>query len=195
MGENYSKQKKEKDEKKKKEFEKNLRKLNGYEDDDINENIIDTYEIYEKDKINNQLVQINKDVNKKEDEKEQTKDEDENEDEDSLENPNLKLKEVKLIDPNACCVLNIFFNDYKCSKCFLSIIIQISRNKDDNFLYISTKCINNHTETKTLSKFLKENKFTIGKDFKFYNYFEERYEDYDEYYLICFKCKKIYHTL
>ena len=181
MGENHSKNNNREKGKRKKDPQKKSGKFQSHEYDDEDDkeenekNIIDTYEIY--DKKDNKIVKRNIE---------------EDDDADSLGNQNLKPKEIKLIEPKVCSILNVFFNDYKCTKCFLSIIIQISRNKDDNLLYITAKCINNHIETKTLSKFLKENKFIIGKDFKIYNYFEEKYEYDDEFFFICFKCKKIY---
>ena len=91
--------------------------------------------------------------------------------------------------------------------------------KKNNILYLTINCKNNHREIKSISDFLKENKFTIENDFDFYDLVtsdiikkEENnlskykaqnrmnYRRYDvdnlfeelEIYLICFKCKKIF---
>ena len=126
-------------------------------------------------------------------------------------------KEIKQLDKEIFKKLYYFFDDYKCSICLFKIIINIER-KDDNILYVTTKCNKNHKETKPLSRFLEENKFTIEENFKFYDfvpneiklmelpiqrsrfdrwegkmvYYDENVEQEDELLLICFKCKKIY---
>ena len=43
------------------------------------------------------------------------------------------------------------------------------KKKQDNILYITTNCKNNHKETKKILDFLKENKFTLENDFEFYD--------------------------
>ena len=125
-------------------------------------------------------------------------------------------KKVKDINKEITKKLNKFFKEYRCLKCLKKLILNIERKKRDNILYLTINCKNNHRETKSISDFLKENKFTIENDFDFYDLVpsdirkkkEEnlsqkksqyrRYHDYDyifeepEIYLICFKCKKIF---
>ena len=128
-------------------------------------------------------------------------------------------KKVKDIDKNIIEKINLFLQEYRCSKCFQSLIINIERMKRNNILYLTINCKNNHRETKSISDFLKENKFTIENDFDFYDLVtsdnikkEENnlskykaqnrinYRRYDvdnlfeelEMYLICFKCKIIF---
>lgn len=110
-----------------------------------------------------------------------------------------------------------YFHEYRCSICLFKIIINIER-KEDNILYVTTKCHKNHTETKPLSQFLIENKFEINENFKLYDfvpndvrlmempikqkrfirwectsyYYNEYRNREDELYLICSKCNKIY---
>ena len=126
-------------------------------------------------------------------------------------------KKIKDLDKNTFDKLEKFFNDYKCSKCFKKIIVNIERNKEDNILNIISKCKNNHIETKPIFQFLEENKFSIDEKFKLYDFvpldirkkekpekrkrfdrWDYSYHYYDEYpyredesYFICFKCKKI----
>ena len=116
--------------------------------------------------------------------------------------------------------LKEIFKEFKCTKCLSNLIINIERKKDDNILYITMNCKNNHKEIKQLSRFLKENKFTIQNDFIFYDLVPSDtrkrendpnkikisrlnlYQSFrniqdvvfieDKYYLICFKCKKIF---
>ena len=40
-------------------------------------------------------------------------------------------------------------NGFRCSKCLKPIIVEIERNKEDNKLYIMSKCKDNHIEKKT----------------------------------------------
>ena len=126
-------------------------------------------------------------------------------------------KKIKNLDEEMLKQLQKFFHDYRCSICLFKIIINIER-KEDNILYITTKCHKNHIETKPVSQFLIENKFTINENFKLYDFVPNNvrlmempvrqkrlnrwewrsyyYNDYpereDELYLICFKCNKIY---
>ena len=99
------------------------------------------------------------------------------------------------------------------------IIVEIERNKEDNKLYIMSKCKDNHIEKKSIILFFNENEFAITEDFKFYDYVsssirikekpvkreivyrsyvESTYEDEylfgreEESYFICSKCKKIF---
>lgn len=124
------------------------------------------------------------------------------------------------MDKNILEKLKEIFQEFKCSECLNNLSINIERKKEDNILYITMNCKNNHKDTKQLSRFLKENKFTIEKDFTFYDLVpsntRKRENDpnkikisrhnlsqtirmnqevvfiEDEYYLICFKCKKIF---
>ena len=131
-------------------------------------------------------------------------------------------KKLKDLDQNIIEKMKSLFKEYRCSKCFKKLIINIKRLKD-NILYIITTCKNNHKETKTILDFLKENKFTLENDFDFYDlvplnvrkkeddakkqldeqvqkipryrryYKENLFFVYEtEIYLICFKCKKIF---
>ena len=126
-------------------------------------------------------------------------------------------RKIKNLEKEMLKKLQDLFDDYRCSICIFKIIINIER-KEDNILYVTTKCHKNHTETKPLSQFLKENKFTIDENFKLYDFVpnEIRFKEYptlekkidtremrsyyskeypereDELYLICFKCRKIY---
>ena len=110
-------------------------------------------------------------------------------------------------------------NGFICSKCLKPIIVEIERNKEDNKLYIMSKCKDNHIEKKSIILFFNENEFAITEDFKFYDYvsssirikekpvkkalYIRRFENYsysnhylfgreDETYFICSKCKKIF---
>ena len=126
-------------------------------------------------------------------------------------------KKIKQLDKEIFKRLYYFFDDYKCSICLFKIIVNIER-KQDNILYITTKCCKDHKETKPLSLFLQENKFRIEENFTFYDfvpnevklmelpirrirfnrwegefvYYDEYLEREDELLLICFKCKTIY---
>ena len=44
------------------------------------------------------------------------------------------------------------------------------KEKKKIIYFIYTKCQNNHIEKKPISDFLKENKFTMEKDFMFYDF-------------------------
>ena len=112
MGENHSKNYYKDKGNRKKVPQKKSGIFQGHEYDDEDDkdenekNIIDIYEIY--DKEDNKIVKRNKE---------------EDDDADDVGNPNLKPKEIKLINPQVCSILNVFFNDYKCTKCLLSILI------------------------------------------------------------------------
>ena len=126
-------------------------------------------------------------------------------------------KKIKNLDKEMLKQLQKYFHEYRCSICLFKIIINIER-KEDNILYVTTKCHKNHTETKPLSQFLIENKFEINENFKLYDfvpndvrlmempikqkrfirwewtsyYYNEYRNREDELYLICSKCNKIY---
>ncbi len=130
-------------------------------------------------------------------------------------------KTIADIDTNILQELKGFFNDYRCIECLKSVTIDIQRKKENNILYLTINCKNNHKEIKQISNFLKDNKFTINNDFTFYDLVPSdirkkendpnvrklnKYEFLtariylyekivvleDELYLICFKCKKIF---
>ena len=106
--------------------------------------------------------------------------------------------------------LNINFKEFRCSKCYKKILIQIERKKEDsNKLYIISKCKGRHLEEKPVLQFMKENSFKLDYNYVLYDYviknakkleelLEKRsgpntaYLDDDQYF-ICFKCKKIFY--
>ena len=140
--------------------------------------------------------------------------------EDLIQKKGITPKNLIQMDKSNLKELKEIFKEFKCTKCLSNLIINIERKKDDNILYITMNCKNNHKEIKQLSRFLKENKFTIQNDFIFYDLVPSDtrtiendpnkikisklnlYQSFrniqdvvfieDEYYLICFKCKKIF---
>ena len=123
---------------------------------------------------------------------------------------NLKA-EIKKADKDLINSLNYSnFNEFRCSKCFKKIIIQIKRKKEDNNkLYVNSKCKDRHLEEKPIVQFMKENLFKLDDKYELYDFvakntkkFEELLEkrsgpnsdhlDQDKYF-ICFKCKKIFY--
>ena len=140
--------------------------------------------------------------------------------EDFIKENGIIPKKINEIDETILKKLKEIFKEFKCTKCLNNICIKIERKKEDNILYININCKNNHKDSKNLSRFLKENKFSIENDFIFYDLIPSdirkrennpnkikftrfdmsrsfrSLEDIvfieDEYYLICFKCKKIF---
>ena len=117
-----------------------------------------------------------------------------------------KLKIKKLDEDNEFDYKYInenILNKFRCTKCIQKLIIQIER-KEDNILYITSTCKQNHIETKPLMNFWNENKYQITNDFKIYDYVslnKDKLPDQSyiavninltEIYDICFKCKKIF---
>ena len=121
-----------------------------------------------------------------------------------------ELKIIKDLEQKILDEINEYFSDFYCPKCFFPIEIKIKRKKD-NILYIKSKCKNNHSKSKPVIQFLKENKIKIDSDFILYDYYNdsgyrrsveinpERHLlesltpiDNTKFYYICFKCKIIY---
>ena len=127
--------------------------------------------------------------------------------EDLIEKKEIIPKNIIQMDETILKELKEIFKEFKCSKCLDNLTINIDRKKEDSILYVIINCKNNHKDIKKLSSFLTENKFAIEKDFIFYDLVpsdigeEENDQNeiileflVDEYYLICFTCKKIYHS-
>ena len=140
--------------------------------------------------------------------------------EDLIKEKGIAPKNIYEIDETILKNLKEIFKEFKCSKCLNNLCIKIERKKEDNILYININCKNDHKDFKELSRFLKENKFTIENDFTFYDLVpsdirkrengpntiklkrcdrsrtirisQDTVFFQDEYYLICFKCKKIF---
>ena len=89
--------------------------------------------------------------------------------EDLIKEKGIAPKNVIEMDKTILNKLKVIFNEFKCSKCLNNLSINIERKKEDNTLYININCKNNHKDFKELSRFLKENKFTIENDFIFYD--------------------------
>ena len=85
------------------------------------------------------------------------------------EEKKISSKKIKDLDNKYIEKMKLFFKEYRCSKCLTKLIINIERKKQDNIIYITTNCKNNHKETKKILDFLKENKFTLENDFEFYD--------------------------
>ena len=81
--------------------------------------------------------------------------------EDLIQKKGITPKNLIQMDKSNLNELKEIFKEFKCTKCLSNLIINIERKKDDNILYITMNCKNNHKEIKQLSRFLKENKFTI----------------------------------
>ena len=92
--------------------------------------------------------------------------------EDLIKEKGIAPKNIYEIDETILKNLKEIFKEFKCSKCLKNLCIKIERKKENNILYININCKNDkndHKVIKELSRFLKENKFTIANDFTFYD--------------------------
>ena len=201
--------------KKVKKENKRIMEENKYIDDD---NIIINDYLYHDEIINAKEFKLKKieEIEKKE--KEEEKEEEKIIINDFIKDLKIHPRKIKNIEKDIYNRLK-YLNGFRCTKCLKKLIVEIERNKDDNILYIISKCKDNHIETKPITLFFAENKFEITEDFKFYDYISSsirtkekpvkraiyirRYGEYyyedeylfdreDETYFICSKCKKIF---
>jgi len=117
---------------------------------------------------------------------------------------------VKKADKDLIDSLNENFEEFRCSKCYKKILIQIERKKEDNNkLYIISKCKDRHLEEKPVFQFMKENSFKLDYNYALYDYVIKNAKNLeellakrsgpntgyidDDQYFICFKCKKIFY--